>query len=125
MLSLDKTINIIFMIVLIAALGYIAILKSDIRSLYAQIGKERSKKIIESQNLQQCSRELETMNERIDAQRNDYESKLQRYKAKLKQKPKVRYKVIYRISEEKKSDECKDIKAILDSVRSIPFSSLR
>ena len=125
MMQIDKIISIAFVLMLTAALGYIALLKSDIRSLEAKIDKEKSAKIIESQNLQQCSRELEALNERIDAERSDYEAKIRRYEATLRQKPKVRYKVIYQISKEKKSDECEDIKAVLDGVRSIPFDSLR
>ena len=125
MMHIDKIVSIAFVLMLTAALGYIALLKSDIRSLEAKIDKEKSAKIIESQNLQQCARELEALNERIDAERSDYEAKIKHYKATLKQKPKVRYKVIYQISKEKKSDECEDIKAVLDGVRSIPFDSLR
>lgn len=124
-MQIDKIVNIAFILLLTAALGYIAMLKSDIRSLHEQIDKAKSAKIIESQNLQQCSRELQALNDRIDAERSDYEAKIKHYEATLKQKPKVRYKVIYKISKEKKSDECEDIKAMLDGVRNTPFDSLR
>ena len=126
MMQIDKIVSIAFVIILTVALGYIALLKSDIRSLEAKIDKEKSAKIIESQNLQQCSRELEALNERIDAERSDYEAKIKEYKATLQQKPKVRYKTIYKtITKEQKSDDCEDIKSVLDSVRSLDTELLR
>ena len=125
MISIDRIAGAIMMIVILFAAGYIAILKGDIRSLHSKIDKAKSEKIIESQNLQQCSRELQALNDRIEQERSDYRSRVEHYEAMLKQKPKVRYKVIYRTIQEKKSDECEDIKAMLDGVRHTSFDSLR
>ncbi len=125
-MQIDRIVTAVLLVVIIVALGYIAVLKSDIRALYASIDKAKSAKIIESQNLQQCSRELEALNERIEEQRSSYEDKIKNYETTLKQKPKIRYRTIYKtIIKEQKSDECEDIKSVLDSVRNTPFSRLR
>ena len=95
-MGMDRAVGIVLVVAILSLLGYVSVLKNDIRTLNEKLDNERSLKIIESQNLHQCTRELETTNEQIEAQRNNYQEKLESYKKKLKQKPKVRYKTIYK-----------------------------
>ena len=68
---------------------------------------------------------LDTQSAHIESVREDYEMKIEEYKAFT---PKVKYRVIYRdvvrdINLTKESS-CEDVKNIIDSVRAIDFSSL-
>ena len=104
---------------------YIFSLKQDIASLKKEINRLSAETIISSQNLELCHNQIEKQNRLIEMQEKDYSIRLEEYKKKLKQKKKVRYKVIYQTIGEKKSDDCEDIKTMLDGIRTIDINSLR
>ena len=102
---------------------YISSLKSEISQLRAELMDTKI-------SLVQQERQSELYKSSLDRQSDYIESiKAGREKAlsdlqKWKNKPeKVKYKVIYK-TREIKSNDCKDIKAVIDGVRAIDFSSL-
>jgi len=88
-----------------------SLLQNQVKLANSKLESTRYKAALESQN-----KEIEG----LKAQRTLAESKLKKWKS---QPPDVKYKVIYKMREVK-SDECKVIKNVIDSVRHIDYSSL-
>ena len=105
--------------------AYIYMLKTEISTLQSKLDKERADSVISAQNIELCNEQIYKQNNMFEQQKKKYEDKLSEYKKRLKQNKKVRYKVIYKTIGEKKSDDCEDIKTMLDGIRTIDTDSLR
>ena len=66
---------------------------------------------------------LDTQNEKIASMEIDLEEKKAKYQELLNQPPEIRYEVIYKKvpSIEVKSDECEEIKKLIDDIRSAGY----
>lgn len=102
---------------------YISGLKSDIKDLKITMLETQNKLVNEKRQSTLFRTTLENQSKQIELLKVNTKlanTKLQKWKA---QPPKVRYKVIYK-NREVKSNDCKDIKSTIDSIRSIDYSSL-
>lgn len=102
---------------------YISGLKSDIKDLKITVLETQNKLVNEKRqsNLYRTTLEKQSKQiEQLEAHTKLANAKLKKWKA---QPPKVRYEVIYK-NREVKSNDCKDIKSTIDSIRSIDYSSL-
>ena len=117
-------------IVLVACLGlwyYIYSLKSDINDLQFQVSTIQTKlanKNLEVERLENSLNKQSALVEALEVDRNSSLTKLQEWKNKPAE---VRYKTIYKTIYKEgvvKSNECKDIKSMLNDVKLINFNSL-
>lgn len=88
-----------------------SLLTNQVKLANSKLQSTRYKAALDSQN-----KEIEG----LKAQRTLAESKLKKWKSKP---PDVKYKVIYKVREVK-SDDCKDIKNVIDTVRHFDYNSL-
>ena len=88
-----------------------SLLQNQVKLANSKLESTRYKAALDSQN-----KEIE----RLKVQENIAEVKLKKWKSKP---PDVKYKVIYKVREVK-SDDCKDIKNVINSVRHIDYNSL-
>ena len=124
-LFLNKNL-IAFGAIFVAVIGlyfYIHSLKSDIQELYFKL--ERSKTELANTKLEaeRYKNALDKQSEKIESLKSDIKNKT---KILVKWKtlpPRIKYKTITKIREVQ-SDECKDIKAQLDSIRKFDYNSL-
>lgn len=91
-------------------------LKSDITELEAKI-------VVADTNTYQCKSSLKDQNDHIAKLSLDYELANAEYHKLLNQPPEVRFKTIYKEipSIGVKSDECQDIKNLLDDIRNAGY----
>lgn len=119
------TVGAIVLVIGIFLAQYIKIqhLKTDVSSLKTSLAySEVSVTKLEESN-RELSRSILVQNEAIDEMAIDKYKAYAEY-AEWKAKPAdVRYEVIYK-TREVKSDDCEDIKSVLDSSKSIDFNSL-
>jgi hypothetical protein len=102
---------------------YISGLKSDIKDLKITMLETQNKLVNEKRQSSLYRTTLKNQSKQIELLKVNTKlakTKLQKWKA---QPPQVRYKVIYK-NREVKSNDCKDIKSTIDSIRSIDYSSL-
>ena len=88
-----------------------SLMQNQVKLANAKLESTRYKAALDSQN-----KDIEMLR----AHTALAEAKLKKFKSKP---PDVRYKVIYK-TREVKSNECSDIKSVIDGVRAIDFSSL-
>ena len=92
-------------------------LQDDLKDSYIEVANEKLQST-------RYKNSLDTQSKEIDMLKHSEKlanSKLKKWKSLP---PKIKYKTITKIREVKSSDECKDIKSVLNSVRSIDFDSL-
>jgi len=102
---------------------YISGLKSDIKDLKITVLETQNKLVNEKRQSSLYRTTLEKQSkqiEQLEAHTKIAKAKLKKWKSKP---PDIKYKVIYK-TREIKSNDCKDIKSTIDSIRSIDFSSL-
>ena len=102
---------------------YISGLKSDIKDLKITVLETQNKLVNEKRQSSLYKTTLEKQSkqiEQLEAHTKLAKAKLKKWKSKP---PDIKYKVIYK-TREIKSNDCKDIKSTIDSIRSIDFSSL-
>ena len=102
---------------------YISGLKSDIKDLKITVLETQNKLVNEKRQSSLYKTTLEKQSkqiEQLEAHTKIAKAKLKKWKSKP---PDIKYKVIYK-TREIKSNDCKDIKSTIDSIRSIDFSSL-
>jgi len=111
------------LIVVIGAYFYVKTMKGTITRLRGQLGDSQ----VEIANLKlestRYKNAVEVQNKSIKVLEASEKLSLAKLRKWKEQKPEIRYKVIQNI-EEMKSDDCKDIKNTIDSIRSIDFRSL-
>ena len=88
-----------------------SLLQNQVKLANSKLESTRYKAALDSQN-----KEIEG----LKTQKSLAESKLKKWKSKP---PGVKYKVIYKVREVK-SNDCKDIKNVINSVRHIDYNSL-
>lgn len=119
------TVGVVVLVLGIFLAQYIKIqhLKTDVLSLKTSLAySEVSLTKLEASN-RELNKSISVQNDAIELMAIN-KSKVDAEYAEWKAKPAdVRYEVIYQIREVK-SDDCEDIKSILDSSRSIDFNSL-
>ena len=114
--------------VVLMIIAYIAVLRNTINGLEHKVEKLSAESVISKQNLELCNTQLEKQNTLIEQQKQVYTKKVEEYK-KLKKAPKkIRYKTIYKTiyktKKEKASNDCKDIKNVLDTINNAVIDSL-
>jgi len=103
--------------------GIIALMYYQNTQLDKEIVKANSKAYIQQKSINECKDTIDTQNDSIEALAIDYEHNFNKLQ-ELQNKPdKIRYKVIYKEipTIEVKSNECEDIKTLLDDIRSTGF----
>lgn len=119
--------NLILGVAITAAIAglyfYISGLKLDIKDLKITVLETQNKLVNEKRQSSLYKTTLEKQSkqiEQLEAHTKLAKAKLKKWKSKP---PDIKYKVIYK-TREIKSNDCKDIKSTIDSIRSIDFSSL-
>ena len=90
-----------------------------IQGLKADLAEEQTARVVAEANVASLRGAVENQNAKIKSIEVDRDKNLTRYEELKKQPEKVRYRVIYEhISKlDTKSDECEDIKELLDEIR--------
>lgn len=124
MLSLvSKYLNYIQIAVVAMLLVYIFILRSQVESLELDVNNIKLEKALVTANLGVYQGALKRVNQIIEYNRVDYEANTAKLKKWHEENPTIKYKTIIKIREVK-SNDCKDVKSVIDSVSVIDFSSL-
>lgn len=91
-------------------------LESKVNELESELG-------VCSTNRYQLESAVKSQNDKIDQYRVDIEAKKEEYEKLLGQEPEIRYKTVYEKvpNIEVKSDECKDIKKLIDNIRNAGY----
>ena len=110
----------VFITILLTQSLYIEVLGSQIEKINAELSKSQSLLALEKANNINLSASIEAQNNKIELIKNDYDSKNKEFE-QWKQKPaEIKYKEIIK-KIEVKSNECKDIKIIIDDIRNTSF----
>ena len=123
--------NFIFGVLIVSVISalyfYVYSLKTDIKDLQLQVSQMEITVINKKLEVERLETSIISQNkyiESLEANKTKNLAELEKWKNKPAE---VRYKTIYETiykDKEIKSNECKDIKTMLDNVRSIDFSSL-
>lgn len=118
-------IEIIFALVaILGAYLYISNLKNEIKDLELEIAQLNSKYATKNIELERLENVIATQNKAIaelKANEKEHLAKLEEWKNKP---AKIKYKYIRETIPEKKSNDCEDIKAVIDNVRKLDFSRM-
>lgn len=110
----------IFITILAIQSLYIKTLSSQVENLNSKLSKTESLLALEKANNINLSASIQAQNNKIELIKNDYDSKNKEFE-QWKQKPaEIKYKEIIK-KIEVKSNECKDIKIIIDDIRNTSF----
>lgn len=95
----------------------------DNSRLESKVNELESALVVCNTNKYQLESAVKSQNDKIEQYRVDIEAKKEEYEKLLGQEPEIRYKTVYKSvpNIEVKSDECEDIKKLLDSIRDAGF----
>ena len=95
----------------------------DNSRLENKVNELESKLVVCNTNRYQLESAVKSQNDKIEQYRVDIEAKKEEYEKLLGKEPEIRYKTVYKSvpNIEVKSDECEDIKKLLDSIRNAGF----
>ena len=115
----------LIIIVVFVLLGLVArFTYSNMQNKIAKLEKEKlelnSLLVVEKANNITAKSIIENQNRAIDSQKVEYSEKLQELEDWKNQSPEVKYKEVIKYKEVK-SNECEDIKNIINSIRSTSF----
>ena len=118
----------ILIAIILIIITYITMLRSTVGRLENRIEELSAESIVSRQNLELCNMQLEKQNMLIEQQKQKYIKKVEEYEELKKVPKKVRYKTIYKTiyktKKEKASNECKDVKSVLDAINNAVLNSL-
>ena len=110
----------IFITILAIQSLYIKILSSQVENLNSKLSKTESLLALEKANNINLSASIEAQNNKIELIKNDYDSKNKEFEQSKQKQEEIKYKEIIK-KIEVKSNECKDIKIIIDDIRNTSF----
>ena len=117
-------INLVVIFIMILGLGfYITTLKVSIHKLEKEINSLNTELLHRALESERLAAALKRQNEKVMLIKSDRENALSKLRKWKNKPPDVRYKTIIRYREVK-SNECKDIKNILDDINVTDFNSL-
>ena len=93
--------------------------KDVIASLEKTIAEQNAEAAIAELEVSECLASVTTQNEKLEGMRIDYEQRIKMLEARKQLPASVRYEVVYKETPtmEVESDECEDIKILLDTIR--------
>ena len=100
--------------------AYTYFIKSELEKVQASYLDQGKELAIEKANSITAKATIESQNRAIDSQKVEYSEKLQELEDWKNQSPEVKYKEVIKYREVK-SNECEDIKNIINSIRSTSF----
>lgn len=91
--------------------------------LSSQIDDLQAKLVVSQTNEYTMTKTVQSQNEQINKVKVDLENKTAEYVRLLNQPPEIRYEVVYKKvpTIEVKSDECADIKKLIDDIRAAGY----
>jgi hypothetical protein len=94
-----------------------------IERLNVSLAEIETKLVVSETNTYQCKAQVKSQNDAITKLEMDYSKANAEYQKLLNQPPEVRFKTVYKEvpSIGVKSDECKDIKKLLDDIRNAGY----
>jgi len=113
----------ISLILIIGLYFYIHSLKSQIRDLKSQLTQNQVELVNYKLENERYKNTLDTQNEQIKKLKTDREKALKKLTKWKALPPKIKYKTIIKIRKVK-SNECQDIKKVINAIRNIDFNSL-
>lgn len=102
----------------LALLVYIKLIHFEKNELQSELNRVNKELVVEKANNVTCKAILQKQNSDIENLRIDYENKLLDFENYKKQDFEVKYKELEKYKEVK-SNECKDIKNLIDHIRTI------
>lgn len=111
---ISKFYNIIIVILATLLIAFsidIYFLKLNRESLIKELNDKNSKIVLLESNNISLKASIEVQNKKIEANKNDYDSKIKQYEKWKNQPAEIKYKYI---TKEVKSNECEDIKKSID-----------
>ena len=108
---------------LVLFIGYKAYsYESQISELELMVAEMDTQILVEHNNVLQLNRVIEKQNEAITLLAADYDTNVKEFEAWKAKPKKIKYvDVVKYVNVEVKSNECEDIKAVIDSIRNTSF----
>lgn len=100
--------------------AYTYFIKSELEKVQASYSEQGKELAIEKANNITAKATIESQNRAIESQKVEYSEKLQELEDWKNQPPEVKYKEVIKYREVK-SNECEDIKNIINNIRSTSF----
>ena len=100
--------------------AYTYFIKSELEKVQAEFSEQGKELAIEKANSITAKATIESQNNAIESQKVEYSEKLQELEDWKNQPPEVKYKEVIKYREVK-SNECEDIKNIINNIRSTSF----
>ena len=100
--------------------AYTYFIKSELEKVQAKFSEQGKELAIEKANNTVIKATIESQNKAIDSQKVELAEKLQELEDWKNQSPEIKYKEVIKYREVK-SNECEDIKNVIDSMRSTSF----
>lgn len=100
--------------------AYTYFIKSELEKVQAEFSEQGKELAIEKANNTVIKATIESQNKAIDSQKVELAEKLQELEDWKNQPPEIKYKEVIKYREVK-SNECEDIKAVINSMRSTSF----
>jgi uncharacterized coiled-coil protein SlyX len=134
MFALKENVLTLVIVALTTAIFILVLLGNSIldskESIIKGLNQEIAEKQVEISRLSFSNKHLtlviEDTNRKVEALEVDYNKALDTYNRHLKKPPVVRYEVIYKYADKNitKSEECTDVKNILNSLSAVNYDSL-
>lgn len=100
--------------------AYTYFIKSELEKVQAEFSEQGKELAIEKANNTVIKATIESQNKAIDSQKVELAEKLQELEDWKNQPPEIKYKEVIKYREVK-SNECEDIKAVINSMRGTSF----
>lgn len=100
--------------------AYTYFIKSELKKVQAEFSEQGKELAIEKANNTVIKATIESQNKAIDSQKVELAEKLQELEDWKNQPPEIKYKEVIKYREVK-SNECEDIKNVINSIRSTSF----
>lgn len=120
-LSNSKLLLVGFVVIVFLIGGaYNYFLKSELEKVQAEFSEQGKELAVEKANNATAKAIIEKQNLLVELNKTDYENNLKEYQNWKDKPPEVKYKEVIKYKEVK-SNECQDIKNIINSIRSTSF----
>lgn len=120
-LSNSKLLLVGFIVIVFLIGGvYNYFLKSELEKVQAEFSEQGKELAVEKANNATAKAIIEKQNLLVELNKTDYENNLKEYQNWKDKPPEVKYKEVIKYKEVK-SNECQDIKNIINSIRSTSF----
>lgn len=118
----NSKIILIGIVIIIFVIGgvYTRFLQSELEKVQSEYSEQGKELAIEKANNTTLKATLESQNKAIDSQKVELAERLQELEEWKNQPPEIKYKEVIKYREVK-SNECEDIKNVIDSMRSTSF----